>query len=310
MAIPDYQTLMLPLLKVAGDGRVHSMRDVVKGLASALDVSETEQKELLPSGTDKVFYNRARWAKLYLLKAGLLRSAQRGQLQITERGKKVLAENPERVDIAYLGRFPEFLEFRGSSTTKEADESGSSINEPYTPDDLIAKGYLSLREQIEQDLLSKIKTSSPEFFERLVIQLLITMGYGGSLSDAGQAIGKSGDGGVDGVIKEDKLGLDQIYVQAKRWDGSSVGRPEIQRFVGALLGKKSRRGIFLTTSGFTKEAESYADGLDTKIVLVDGIKLTHYMFDYGIGVSTESTYEIKRIDSSFFEEDDSAAPLP
>lgn len=304
MSIPDYQTLMLPLLKLAGDGSVHSKRDTVPELASQFGLTEDEQKELLPSGKQEIFDNRVGWARTYLKKALLIDYVQRGQFQITERGKKVLAEKPEKIGVAYLRRFPEFVEFqRPARPAAEEDDALVSATEADTPDDLLATGYLNRRRQIEEDVLTKVKSCSPEFFERLVVKLLTSMGYGGSLADAGKAIGKSGDGGIDGVIKEDRLGLEQIYIQAKRWDNASVGRPEIQKFVGALHGKRARKGIFLTTSTFTKEAHDYANGLETKVILIDGTELAKFMFDFEVGISTESTYVVKRIDNDFFEDD-------
>lgn len=305
MSIPDYQTLMLPLLKIVGDGIVHTNRDVVNQLAVQFGVSEAERKELLPSGKQEVFDNRVGWARTYVKKALLIDSVQRGQFRITERGMKVLAESPERIDVTYLSRFPEFVEFQRPARPAAAGENGTVVSaaETESPDDLMATGYLNRRRQIEQDVLAKVKSCSPEFFERLVVKLLTAMGYGGSLADAGKAIGKSGDGGVDGVIKEDKLGLEQIYIQAKRWDSASVGRPEIQKFVGALHGKRARKGIFLTTSTFTKDADEYAKGLETKVILIDGLQLAQFMFDYEVGISTESTYVVKRIDSDFFEDE-------
>jgi restriction system protein len=305
MPIPDYQTLMLPLLKLAGDGAVHSKRDVVRELAMQFGLSEEEQKELLPSGKQGIFDNRVGWARSYLKMALLIEYVQRGQFRITDRGKQVLAENPKRIDNALLSRFPEFLEFKRRARPAVGEENNSLAVTPETdtPDDLMATGYLNSRRQIEQDVLSKVKSCSPEFFERLVVKLLTAMGYGGSLADAGKAIGKSGDGGVDGVIKEDKLGLEQIYLQAKRWDSTSVGRPEIQKFVGALHGKRARKGIFLSTSLFTKDAHEYANGLETKVILIDGPQLAELMFDHDVGISTESTYVVKRIDNDFFEDD-------
>jgi restriction system protein len=284
MPIPDYQSLMLPLLKVAADGKVHTKRDATQELSQRFELTEEECKELLPSGNQAVFDNRFGWARTYLKKAVLIQYPQRGHFQITDRGKSVLAKNPPVINVAFLRQFPEFLEFHGQKTIgdPEPPESPESLSE--TPEELVAS----------------------EFFERLVVRLLIAMGYGGSLVDAGKAIGKSGDGGVDGVIKEDKLGLDLIYLQAKRWDSASVGRPEIQKFVGALHGKRARKGIFLTTSTFTKDAHEYAEGLETKVILIDGVQLAELMFDYGVGVQTESTYLVKRMDSDFFEDEDGA----
>jgi len=235
----------------------------------------------------------------------LIEYVQRGQFRITDRGKQVLAENPKRIDNALLGRFPEFLEFKKRARPAAAEESNTAAvaAETDTPDDLMAAGYLNSRRQVEDAVLERVKSCSPEFFERLVVKLLTAMGYGGTLADAGKAIGKSGDGGVDGVIKEDRLGLEQIYIQAKRWDSTTVGRPEIQKFVGALHGRRARKGIFLTTSSFTKDAHEYASSLETKVILIDGQELAKFMFDFGVGVSTESTYVVKRIDNDFFEDD-------
>ena len=303
MPIPDYQSLMLPLLKVAADGKVHTKRDATQELSQRFELTEEECKELLPSGNQAVFDNRFGWARTYLKKAVLIQYPQRGHFQITDRGKSVLAKNPPVINVAFLRQFPEFLEFHGQKTIgdPEPPESPESLSE--TPEELVASGYLKLRKQLEFELLSRVKAAPPEFFERLVVRLLIAMGYGGSLVDAGKAIGKSGDGGVDGVIKEDKLGLDLIYLQAKRWDSASVGRPEIQKFVGALHGKRARKGIFLTTSTFTKDAHEYAEGLETKVILIDGVQLAELMFEYGVGVQTESTSVVKRMDSDFFEDE-------
>ena len=304
MPIPDYQTLMLPLLKIAGDGKVHTKRDALSVLAEQFTLTEDERKELLPSGNQAVFDNRVGWARTYLKKAVLIEYVQRGQFQITERGKSVLAKNPPRIDVPYLRQFPEFLEFQKKpSHTTTVQEQVEGLEAVETPEELVASGYLKLRQQVEYELLSRVKDCPPEFFERLVVKLLTTIGYGGSLADAGKALGKSGDGGVDGVIKEDKLGLDQIYIQAKRWDGTTVGRPEIQKFVGALHGKRARKGIFITTSTFSKDAQEYANSVETKVILIDGSRLVELMFEYGVGVSTVNNYVVKRIDSDFFEDE-------
>jgi restriction system protein len=305
MAIPDYQSVMLPLLSVAADGKEHRMRDVVKNLAEQFQLTDTERAELLPSGNN-VFENRVYWARTYLKKAGLLQNPRWGYFQITDRGRRVLAQRPAAVNVDFLKQFPEFMEYytgKKPSSDEQAQEQPTSTE---TPEELLASGYLKLRKQVEFDLLARVKASPPDFFERLVVRLLTTIGYGGSLADAGKAIGKSGDDGVDGVIKEDKLGLDLLYIQAKRWDNASVDRPEIQKFVGALHGKRAKKGIFLTTSTFTRGAREYAENVETKLVLIDGAQLAELMFDYGVGVSTESTYVVKRIDSDFFEDDEDA----
>ena len=223
--------------------------------------------------------------------------------QITERGQQVLKQKPTRIDAAFLRRYPEFVEFQTTKKTNGQVEGDDKIPESsQTPEDALAAGYLKLREQIESDLLARVKACPPEFFERLVVRLLTSMGYGGSLADAGKAIGKSGDGGVDGVIKEDKLGLDLLYIQAKRWDNTTVGSPEIQKFVGALYGKKAKKGIFITTSTFSKAAVDYAAGLDSKVILLDDARLAELMFEHGVGVSTVNSYEIKKVDNDFFDD--------
>src|SRR5579872_1094875 len=235
MGIPDYQTLMLPMLKIAADGQEHHIRDVINKLGAELSVTENERRERLPSGVDFIFDNRVGWARTYLKKAGLIEYTKRGYFRITERGNSVLARKPVHIGVALLREFPEFLEFQGTRKSP-LNESNSATSrflelESETPEELLSSGYLKLRKQTEAELLARVKACQPEFFERLVVRLLTGMGYGGSLADAGQAVGRSGDGGIDGVIKEDKLGLDVLYIQAKRWGDTTVGRPEIQKFV-------------------------------------------------------------------------------
>ena len=311
MPIPDYQKVMLPLLKIAADGREHAVRAAIDHLANMFSLSDSDRKELLPSGVDNVFDNRVGWARTYLKKAKLIDSPKRGFFQITDRGRTVLNSKPEKIDVAFLRQFPEFLEFWSPKKIagEKSFENAVEITAE-TPEETLAAGYLKLRKQVESDLLAQVKNCPPEFFERLVVRLLTSIGYGGSLTDAGKAIGRSGDGGVDGVIKEDKLGLDLLYIQAKRWGDSTVGRPEIQGFVGALYGKKAKRGIFITTSTFSRAAIDYAEGLDSRIVLINGTQLAELMFEYGLGVSTVNSYAIKRIDSDFFSEDGGSVTIP
>jgi restriction system protein len=311
MAIPDYQSVMLPLLTLVSDGKEHQIREAVNALADRFKLTKTERKDVLPSGIGGIFENRVGWARTYLKKAGLLTYPKRSHFQITERGRSVLGENPKRIDVKFLRQFPEFMEFQNAKKL-DGEEGAAETHEESsdTPEELLASGYLKLRKQLESDLLARVKSCTPEFFERLVVRLLTTMGYGGSLADAGKAIGKTGDGGVDGVIKEDKLGLDLLFIQAKKWDNSSVGRPEIQKFVGALYGRKAKKGIFITTSTFSRDARDYADGLDSKVVLIDGTQLTELMFDFGVGVSTANSYAVKRIDSDFFDEEGGASTVP
>ena len=302
--IPDFQTLMLPLLKLISDGKEYKMRTVEEILAEQFSLTKEELVELLPSGTDYIFKNRIGWAKTYMKKAGLINSYKRGCITISEKGKEIIDSNPPIINVKFLKQFPEFLAFQVPQK-KEAVEIEQEIGEEtkqQNPEELIELGYIKIRQSLEQDLLSKLKTVDPYFFERIVVELLVKMGYGGSIQDAGRAIGKSGDEGIDGIIKEDKLGLDVIYIQAKRWEGV-VGRPEVQKFVGALAGQRAKKGVFITTSNFTKEATQYALQMDTKIVLIDGEKLAQYMIDYNLGVSVQNTYEIKKIDSDYFEEE-------
>lgn len=281
------------------------MRDVTDQLAEQLGVTEEERKELLPSGAAPVFYNRTAWAKTYLKKAGLIDSPKQGTVVISKRGLEVLKKNPPSIDVKFLKQFSEFVEFQ---TTKGEEES-QAIDKvedisTETPEEALETAYQKIRKSLAQDLLNKVITLSPAFFERLVVELLVKMGYGGSIKDAGRAIGKSGDEGIDGTIKEDKLGLDIIYIQAKRWQsGNTVGRPELQKFVGALAGQGAKKGIFITTSSFTRDALDYAPRNETKIVLIDGQQLSQYMIDYNLGVTSLNSYEVKRMDSDYFGEE-------
>jgi restriction system protein len=301
--IPDYQSLMLPLLKKLADKQEHKFRDLIEELAFEFNLTEEERKELLQSGAQPVFHNRVGWARSYLKQAGLIESPKRAISKITQRGLDTLNEKPDKINVAYLKQFTEFLEFQSRKHTEtEQEETTEIITE--TPEEQLENAYLRLRKSLAQELLNKIIELSPSFFERLVVDLLVKMGYGGSIKDAGKAIGKSGDEGIDGTIKEDKLGLGIIYIQAKRWKiGTVVGRPEIQKFVGALAGQGAKKGIFITTSNFTKEAIDYSPKNETKIVLIDGEQLAQLMIDYGIGVSTVNTYELKRIDGDYFGEE-------
>ena len=300
MTIPDFQAIMLPLLQYASDGKEHSLREAITYLADVFNLSDEERKELLSSGQQAVFDNRVGWARTYLKKAGLFISPKRGFFQITDRGRDILIQNPSEINLKFLNQFPEFIEFK--TTKKDNDKSEPEIIEisETTPQESIEFGYQKIRKELELELLNRVKSCSPDFFERLVVDLLVKMGYGGSRRDAGRAIGKSGDGGIDGIIKEDKLGLDIVYIQAKRWDNTVVGRPEIQKFVGALHGQRARKCVFITTSRFSQEAREYVSIIDSKIVLIDGQELAQLMIDNHVGVSTVSIYEIKKIDSDYF----------
>jgi restriction system protein len=297
MSIPDFQSIMLPLLEFASGGKEHKLSDAIEHLAIHFQLTEAERKESLPSGKQRKFDNNVGWAYLHLKKAELLTQTSRGKFQITQRGLDFLAEKPSRIDIKSLKRFPEYLKFRGIAPN--TPDSGLSLALEQTPDELMASAYGELRQNLAQELLERIKTASPAFFERLVIELLVKMGYGGSLVDAGMAIGKTGDEGIDGIIKEDRLGLDAIYIQAKRWN-NTVGRPEIQQFVGALAGKGARKGIFITTSKFSEQAKSYLPA-NVKVVLIDGAQLADYAIEVNLGVSVVSEYQIKRLDLDYFD---------
>ena len=303
MSIPDFQTIMLPLLQFAGDGQEYSIHDAHDHLAEIFELTEDELKDLLPSGQQAKFYNRVGWSRTYLKKSGLLTSTRRAHFQITDRGRKVLDEKPERVDMNYLRQFPEYQAFKTTSRQPEPSDDNKiddiSVDER-TPEESLEAAYETIRENLAQELLAQVKESSPRFFEVLVVELLVAMGYGGSRRDAARAVGQSGDEGIDGIIDEDRLGLDTIYIQAKRWN-DTVSRPEIQKFVGALQGKRARKGIFITTSGFSKGAHEYVSMIETKVVLIDGQRLTEYMIDYDIGVSTTNRYAIKRLDSDYFD---------
>lgn len=301
MAIPDYQSVMLPLLKFVADNREHSLREAIDSLASEFSLTEAERTEMLPSGQQAIFNNRVGWARTYLKKAGLIESTRRGFFRITDRGRKVLSDAPDRIDVNFLEQFEEFVQFRSIRRDKGLlDEVGADAADQ-TPEESLESAYQKLREGLASEILQITKNCSPAFFEQLVVDLLVRMGYGGSRREAGQALGKSGDGGIDGIIKEDKLGLDIIYIQAKRWDGT-VDRPEVQKFAGALQGQRARKGIFITTSAFTKEATDYAAFIDSKIILIDGVRLAEFMIDHGVGVTTPAIYEIKKIDSDYFTE--------
>lgn len=297
MSVPDFQSIMLPLLRVVADGNEHRIRDVYGAVADDFGLSEQDREALLPSGKMPILTNRVQWAKTYLLKAGLLASPNRGVIAITDRGRQVLSDSPAKIDIGYLNKFPEFVDFRKAKSDDEEDNDDKQPDR--TPDELLENAYGQLRNALAADVLEQVKKASPAFFEKLVVDLLVAMGYGGAIEGAGTVVGKSGDEGIDGIIKEDRLGLDVIYLQAKRWE-SGVGRPEVQKFAGALQGQRAKKGVFVTTSTFSQEAKSFAAGLDSKVVLIDGKRLAGLMIDFDIGVSPLNTYITKRIDTDYF----------
>jgi restriction system protein len=301
MPIPDFQSIMRPLLEAHQDGQEHLNRDLVDQLANQFKLTEEEKREMLPSGGAKLFDNRVGWAKTHLNRAGLLAAPRRAVSVITDRGREMLRQYPGRIDLRVLNQFEDYREFRNRRRTSEEgdDTSEDEVVDSQTPEELLENAYLQVRRQIEAELLAQIMASPPDLLERVVVDLVVRMGYGGSRKDAGEALGRSGDQGIDGIIKEDPLGLDIIYLQAKRWEGP-VGRPEIQKFAGALQGQRARKGIFITTSTFTADALQFVSRIDTKIILIDGARLTKLMFDHGIGVAAASTYDVKRIDSDYF----------
>ncbi len=307
MAVPDYQRVMLPLLRFAAQKETEiSTSEAVEALAKELSLTEDDLKEMLPSGIQPTFVNRVGWASTYMKKAGLLQATRRGFYQITDRGKDLLKKQPKTINIKLLKQYPEFLEFQQLKGTRSGDKApeskGPSDLSTATPSEALEAAYENLRDELSDELLSRLKKISPSFFERVVVELLVKMGYGGSRLDAGKAIGRSGDGGIDGIIKEDKLGLDVVYIQAKRWDNNPVGRPDVMQFAGALQAQRANKGIFITTSRFTDDACRYVSQIGSKIVLIDGDQLTSLMIDHDVGVSTVSSYPVKKVDSDYFEE--------
>jgi restriction system protein len=307
MAVPDYQSLMLPLLQFAARKETEiSTSEAVEVLAKELGLTEDDLREMLPSGVQPTFVNRVGWAATYMKKAGLLETTRRGFYQITDRGRDLLEKQPKTINVELLRQYPEFREFEGPKDTRSSNKASKqkalSETSAATPLEQLEAAYESLRDKLADELLAKLKKVSPAFFEKVVVELLVKMGYGGSRADAGKAIGKSGDGGIDGIIKEDKLGLDVVYIQAKRWDSNPVGRPDVMQFVGALQAQRANKGIFITTSRFTEDASSYVSQIGSKIVLIDGEQLTNLMIEHDVGVSTVSLYPVKKIDIDYFEE--------
>jgi restriction system protein len=307
MAIPDYQSVMLPLLRFAAEKKDEtSTGEVVEVLSKEFGLTDEDLRELLPSGIQFTFVNRVGWASTYMKKAGLLEATRRGYFRITSRGQELLRKQPKAINVKLLKQYPEFLEFqqlKGTRSGEKVSASGVILDiSTATPSEALETAYEKLRDELADELLAKLKKSSPSFFERAVVELLVKMGYGGSRADAGKAIGKSGDGGIDGIIKEDKLGLDVVYIQAKRWDNNPVGRPDVMQFAGALQAQKANKGIFITTSRFTDDARSYVSQIGSKIVLIDGERLTNLMIENDIGVSVVSMYPVKKIDADYFDE--------
>lgn len=303
MAIPDYQSIMKPLLKLLADRKNHHIRDVVKTLANEFNLTDEELEELLPTGRSPLFYNRVGWARLHLKKASLVEDPDRGYIKITSNGLEALAKKPQQINKQFLRQYPAYQKAQEESRARRKSKALSATvceeADAATPEEALEASFAELQEGLAAEIIDSILKCSPEFFERLVIDVLVAMGYGGSRKEAGQAIGKSGDEGIDGIIKEDKLGLDIIYIQAKRWQGN-IGRPEIQKFAGALLGQQAKKGIFITTSAFSTGAEKDVQNLDSKIILVDGHRLAELMIEYNVGVDPVTTYILKKVDSDYF----------
>lgn len=302
MTIPDFQTFFLPFLEILADGRECSIREIYDVLADRLQLTEADRQQLLPSGGQKTFINRVGWTRTHLKKACLIDTPKRGHFVITTRGRDLLSQHPEKITVKSLQVFPEFQAFRqGPVKLDSITPVPIELESDRTPEEVLQDAYLTLRSEVADEMLQCLKSSSPAFFERVVVDLLVAMGYGGSRKAAGQAIGGSGDGGVDGIISEDPLGLDNIYIQAKRWEGT-VGRPIVQAFAGSLEGFRARKGVVITTSDFSKEAKDYVTRIEKKIVLINGEMLTELMLDNNVGVSEKERFVVKRIDTDYFDE--------
>lgn len=313
MACPDFQALTLPILQVAANGEELSLQVLRSEVAKRLSLSEADVTEKIPSGKQSRYNNRANWACIYMTEAGLLEWVRRGTYRITPRGREALTKSPVRIDVAFLSQYPEFLAWRNKSTDTNAEVGGQAVSEKTsdvaiegaTPEEQLEAAFDSLRRSVEGELITKILAASPSFFENLVVKLLVAMGYGGSEADAGKALGRAGDDGIDGIIKEDKLGLDAIYIQAKRWDPSKhkVSRPDVQSFAGSLEGVRARKGVFITTTAFSSEAHDYVRRIEKKIILIDGPQLARLLFEYDVGVRTKETYAVKEVDEEYFIDD-------
>ncbi|AGA85469.1 mrr restriction system protein [Pseudomonas sp. SCT] len=303
MAIPDFQSVMRPVLQAVGDGVPLPLGALRVRIADVFQLTEEERKERLPSGNQTVINNRVGWARTYLNKAGLLTIPSKGMVQITDRGREALASGPARITVTWLKQFPEFADFHTAKpqVTNAAAVADSDLAET-TPDEQLAAAYQALQQSLADELLAQVRAATPSFFEQVVVDLMIAMGYGGSRKEAGKATQLTNDDGIDGIIKEDKLGLDVIYLQAKRW-ANTVHRPEIDKFIGALTRKRARKGVFITTSDFSTGAKEAALGLDIKVVLIDGIELARLMVEHNLGVSVKQVYEVKQVDSDYFSEE-------
>ena len=300
MPIPDYQLLMLPVLRFAGDRKEHSVSEFRQRVAAEFNLSEQELAERLASDSQTVFANRIGWAVQYLKAAVTLESVKRGVYQISDRGLALLKGKPSEITVKTLRQFPEFTEFHEKASAPSAATTAPASETKATPEESLEQSYQTLREALAIELLETIKNGTPAAFEKIVVDLLVAMGYGGSVEDAGKVVGKSGDGGIDGIIKQDKLGLDFLYVQAKRWK-DVVGSPEVMKFSGSLTKKHANRGVFITTSFFSKDALEYIEEMPQRIILIDGRRLASLMIEHNVGVAPAKTYTLKRLDQDYFE---------
>lgn len=301
MNIPDFQSVMLPILKTTASGEVINKHDIVTQVSDAFGLTTEQRAELLPSGKQAVIKNRVNWAITYLQKAGLLTSPKRVHVQITELGRSVLAQNLDKINVKFLKQYDSFLKFHTAKpSVKESTENTQADDLPETPDEQLQQAYQSLNNSLAEELLDSVKQLTPQAFEQLVVDLMIAMGYGGARKEAGQATKLTGDDGIDGIINEDKLGLDSIYLQAKRWE-NTVHRPEIDKFIGSLTRQGASKGVFSSTSDFSQGAKDSVSGLNLSVVLVDGRNLAELMIEYNLGVSVKETYQVKTLDSDYFD---------
>ncbi|MCU1765739.1 restriction endonuclease [Pseudomonas protegens] len=303
MPIPDFQSVMRPVLTTVQNGAPLPLRELRERIANQFQLTEEERKEYLPSGNQTVINNRVGWARTYLNKAGLLTIPAKGMVQITPRGLDALANGPARITVSWLKQFPEFADFH-TAKPQTADIPAALDIAPSetTPDEQLAEAHQALVQSLADELLAQVRAATPSFFEQVVVDLMLAMGYGGSRKEAGKATQLTNDDGIDGIIKEDKLGLDVIYLQAKRWS-NTVHRPEIDKFIGALTRQRARKGVFITTSDFSMGARDAALGLDIKVVLIDGVELARLMVEHNLGVSVKQVYEVKQLDSDYFAEE-------
>ena len=303
-SVPDFQSIMLPMLRIFSDGKSHTLKETITAISDHFGLTEEQRNQLLLSGKQRIIDNRVGWARTYLLKAGLISSPQRATFFITDEGRKILTSNPDKINISFLKKLPSFIEWQNSYKTDNYNEETEEFDEieiDETPLELLEYSFSKIQEELAFELLNKVKSCTPVFFEKLVVDLLIKMGYGGSRADAGQVLGKSGDGGIDGMIKEDKLGLDVIYVQAKKWE-NQVPISSVRDFAGSLLSKKAKKGIFITTSTYPQSAYDYVNSIEHKIILIEGSQLAKLMIEHNVGVGLKDIYEVKRLDLDYFEE--------